>query len=77
MRNLLAVLNGSKDITAARTRAYELLSACGAAVTADKKLGGAVAMAFLGNHNMTHEQTQRGALVTIAFEVNCNAWTGQ
>lgn len=75
IRNTLAVLNGGRSIVAARTRAYELLSACGAAIAADKKLGGAVAMAYLGNHTATQEQTQRGALVTIAFEVNCQAWT--
>ena len=75
IRNVLAVLNGGRDIEPARTRAYALLSACGAAIAADKKLGGAVGMAYLGNHSMTQEQTQRGALVTIAFEVNCQAWT--
>jgi hypothetical protein len=75
LRNMLAVLDGSKDVERARVRAYALLSACGAAVAADKRLGGAVAMAFLGGHTAVQEQTQRGALVTIAFEVNCQGWT--
>lgn len=77
VRSVLAVLNGSKDIAAARQRAYDLLSFCGAAVAADKTLGGAVAMASMGTHQMTPEQAQRGALVTIVFSVDMQAWTGR
>jgi hypothetical protein len=75
LRCMVAVMNGAKNIAAARTRAYELLSACGAAVAADKKLGGAVALAMLGSHTLSQQQMQRGAVATIVFEVNCDAWT--
>ena len=75
VRSLIAVLNGAGDITAATARAYELLAAVGAAVAADKKLGGAVALATLGNHSTTRSQTSRGALVSIVFDVMCDGWT--
>ena len=75
VRCLIAVRNGAKDVTAATGRAYQLLSQCGAAVAADKTLGGAVAMASLGSHQVTRDQDQRGAEATIVFEVNCDAWT--
>jgi hypothetical protein len=75
IRSLIAVLNGAQDVTAATERAYELLAAVGSAVAADKKLGGAVAMATLGNHATTRSQTSRGALVSMMFEVMCDGWT--
>lgn len=77
VQNMLAVLDGSRDVTAARTRAYKLLAAAGQAVTGDKTLGGAVAMARPGDHSLTQEQGQRGALVTIMFEVTVSAWTSR
>lgn len=77
IQSLIAVLNGAKDVTAAMTRAYELLAAAGAALAADKKLGGAVALATLGNHSTTREQTAKGAVVSLVFEVNCDAWTSR
>jgi hypothetical protein len=75
VRSLIAVLNGAKDVTAATARAFELLAAVGAALAADKKLGGAVALATLGNHSTTRAQTAKGALVSIVFDVNCDGWT--
>lgn len=77
IQSLIAVLNGAKDVTAATARAYELLAAAGAALAADKKLGGAVALATLGNHSTTREQTAKGAVVSVVFEVNCDAWTSR
>lgn len=75
IQSLLAVLNGAKNVTAARTRAYQLLGGIGAAITADRKLGGAVALARLGGHSLKQEQTAKGALISVVFEVSCEAWT--
>jgi hypothetical protein len=75
IRSLIAVLNGGKDVAAATARAYDLLAAVGAALAADKKLGGAVALATLGNHSTTRAQTSKGTLVSLMFEVNCDGWT--
>jgi hypothetical protein len=75
VHNMVAVRDGSTDIAAARIRAYELLAACGAALTADKTLGGAVAMARITTSSLTQDQTQRGALATIMFDVAVNAYT--
>lgn len=72
---LLAVLDGGKNIPAARARAYGLLNSVGDAVAADKTLGGAVAMARPGDHSLTQEQTSRGAVITIVFQVEVDAWT--
>lgn len=77
IRNMLAVLDGGGDMTAARARAYSLLNAAADAVTADKTLGGAVAWARPGTHSLTQEQANRGAVVTIVFEVLVDAWTGR
>jgi hypothetical protein len=75
LRSMLGVLNGAKNSPAARARAYEMLDAIGAAIAADKKLGGAVALAYLGDHVFTPSQNQRGAIAEIGFEVVCDAWT--
>lgn len=72
---LLAVLDGGKSIAAARARAYELLDGVGNAVAADRTLGGVVAQARPGDHSLTQEQTPRGAVVTIVFDVAVEAWT--
>jgi len=77
IRNLLAVLNGAKNITAARTRAYSLLGGIGDAIKTDRKLGGAVALARLGDHTLKQEQTAKGALITVIFEVQCEGWTAR
>jgi len=75
VQNMLAVLDGGKDIVAARQRAYDLLGAAGDAVAADKTLSGAVAWARPGGHSLTQEQTPRGAVITIVFEVEIEAFT--
>lgn len=75
VRSLLAVLNGSSDITAARTDAYGLLAACVSALAADKTLGQAVATARVGAHTLVQEQAPKGAIATIYFDVEITAWT--
>lgn len=69
------VLNGSADMTAARARAYELAAACGAAVAADRTLGGIVMSAYVTSQSLLQQQREKGALATVEFGVGCDAFT--
>jgi len=71
------VRDGSGDIAAARARAYALVSACGSAVGADQRLGGAVMAARLGRVSLAQSQDSLGALAVIEFTVPCDAFTGR
>jgi hypothetical protein len=75
VRSVIAVLNGAGDIAAARTRAYELLAACGSVLTADKTLGGTVMLATLGASSLSQQQGPRGALAMLDFTVVADAYT--
>lgn len=75
VRCAASVRNGSADMTAARTRAYELLGYIGHALAADKTLGGAVMKATLGAHVLRQAQDSRGAVATVVFEVAVDAMT--
>lgn len=75
IHNAVSVLNGSSDMTAARTRAYAILADLGAAIAADPRLGGAVMRAQIAAANLTQSQTQQGALAEIVFDVDCDAFT--
>lgn len=70
------VLDGQGDIAAARTRAYVLHAACGAAVRADRKLGGTVGDSHMGPHALRQEQRPDGAVATVTFAVACDTYTG-
>jgi hypothetical protein len=69
------VLDGTGDITAARTRAYQLHAACGAAIAADHTLGQTVLRAVPGPGSLTQQQTTRGALARVVFPVTIDAYT--
>ena len=73
----IEVIDAGTDITAARARAYQLHAACGAAVAADKTLGGAVLRASLGMGSLQQQQTDAGARARLVFPVNCDAYTGR
>jgi hypothetical protein len=77
IQSMIAVLNGSNDLAAARTRAYALLGDCGQILAADKTLGGAVGMTSIGSHALTQDQTPRGAIATLVFGVDVRAFTGR
>jgi hypothetical protein len=70
------VLNGQGDMTAARTRAYALLAACGAVVRADRTLAGTVSDSHIGTHALRQEQRPDGAVATVTFTVACDTFTG-
>jgi len=76
IRCVAVVLRGSDDITGARQRAYQLLSEAGAAITADRKLGGTVMRAMISSHSLDQAQTTQGAQAAVAFEVSCDAYSG-
>lgn len=69
------VIDPGGDIAAARTRAYALHAACGAAIAADHRLGGTVLRAVPGMGSLTQQQTTRGALARIVFPVQVDAYT--
>lgn len=71
------VIDKNGDITAARTRAYALHAACGAAIAADHTLGGAVLRASIGIGSLQQTQTQAGALARVVFPVNIDAFTSR
>jgi len=74
---VIEVADPGGDIAAARTRAYALHAACGAAVAADHTLGGAVLNAWLGTGTLTQQQTTAGALARVVFGVSVDAYTGR
>jgi len=76
IRCAAAVLRGGDDIAGVRRRAYELMGEAGAAVAADRTLGGAVMRAMVSSHSLTQGLTQQGAQAVVVFEVSCDAYTG-
>ncbi|SRR6266704_3848661 len=73
----IEVLDGEHDVAAARTRAYELHAACGAAIAADHTLGKTVLRASPGFGSLRQQQTGDGALARVVFPVNVDAYTGR
>jgi hypothetical protein len=70
------VLDGQNDMTAARTRAYALLAACGAVIRADRGLGGTVGDSHIASHALRQDPTPDGAKATVTFGVACDTFTG-
>lgn len=71
------VLDPGGDIAAARTRAYALHAACGAAITADRTLGKVVLGATPGLGSLQQQQQANGALATVTFPVAIDAYTSR
>jgi hypothetical protein len=69
------VIDPGADITAARTRVYQLHAACGAAIAADRTLGRVVLRAVPGPWTLRQQQTPNGALARIVFGVTIDAYT--
>jgi hypothetical protein len=62
-------------VAGARRRAYELLAEAGAAIAADRQLGGSVMRAMISSHALTMGQTAQGAQAVVVFEVSCDAYS--
>ena len=71
------VIDAGGNLTAARTRAYQLHAACGAAIALDHTLGGAVLRASIGIGSLRQQQTTAGARALVTFPVNCDAYTSR
>ena len=69
------VLDPGADMGAARTRAYQLHAACGAAIAVDRTLGGKVLRATAGLGSLEQQQQQNGALARVTFGVDIDAYT--
>jgi hypothetical protein len=72
---LIVVVDGAGDIKAARTRAYELLSAAAEALAGDRTLGGLVLRASMADHTLRQLQDNRGGVVRVEFTVAIDAYT--
>lgn len=72
---LISVVDGANNVRAARIRAFDLLSAAAAAVTADTTLGGVVMQASVQQLSLNQLQTNGGAEARLVFSVFCDAYT--
>lgn len=77
IRCAVIVRVGGGDASAARHRAYQLLGEIGGVLAGDQRLGGAVMIAQLGSWSLAQGQDGKGALVTLAFNVDVDAFTGR
>lgn len=75
IRCVVAVVLGGTDMAAARKRVYELFTAAGDAVAANRTLNGAVMRASIGSHSLAQYQTDQGAQAVITFAVDCDSYT--
>jgi hypothetical protein len=76
IRCATAVLIGGDGVSGARRRAYELLTEAGAAIAANRQLGGSVMRAMISSHSLAMDQTPKGAQAVVMFEVSCDAYSG-
>ena len=60
---------GSTTFTVCRARVDRILEAVSAALAEDRTLGGLVSQAWITNGLVTQEQTGRGALVVVEFQI--------
>lgn len=67
---------GGGDISAARTRVYQMLADIGGILAADPTLGVPVLSARIGSVSLTQRQaTGQGAVARIEFDVDIDAYT--
>jgi hypothetical protein len=71
------VASGDTDPAVVRTAAYGIVSGLGAAIDADRRLGGLVMRAAIGGHTLTQQQTSRGAQAAISFHVVTTGFTAR
>lgn len=64
-------------IAKARQRAYELLAACGAAIDADRRLGGTVMRATVGASSLRQVPDPKGITAIVEFTVEIDAYAGR
>lgn len=64
-------------LPATRARAYDLLDQVSTVLATDPTLGGAVMVASLADHTLEQQQDASGALATIRFGVQVDAYTSR
>jgi hypothetical protein len=75
--SVCATGSAAAAIVTARTRAYELVAACGAAIAADRRLGGTVMRATMGASSLRQVPDQNGLVATVEFAVDIDAYSGR
>lgn len=75
IRCSIGVLNGANSTANARARTYELFAVVGKSLAADKTLGGVVLSASLGDWSFSVPETDAGAVSTLTFNVEIDAYT--
>jgi hypothetical protein len=75
VRCAVSVRDGTGDPVAPRTRAFELLSVVGGVLAANPSLGGACMQAGIGAWSLIDDQATTGAVATIAFSIDIDAFT--
>jgi len=75
IRCVSAVRDGTGDAAAASTRAFTLLGAVGAALAADRHLGGLVLTARVGDWTLTVTPDTRGVIAELFFNIEIDAYT--
>jgi len=73
----LGVLNGDRDLTAARARAYQIHGAAGATLAGNQSLGGVVMSAQMGDHSLRYSDTDAGMLARVNFTIRVDAYTSR
>jgi hypothetical protein len=74
IHNAIRILKG-RDPVAARARALALLGEVGTAIQTDRSLAGTVMTSWVSAWSLEGQQSQRGALATVLFDVSCQAET--
>lgn len=69
------VLSGKTAVAPVRQRAYGIVSGLGAAIDRNRTLNKTVMRAMIGAHTLTQQQTPKGAMAAISFEVDLTAYT--
>jgi hypothetical protein len=71
----LACWDGSDNVAARRTRAFQLMSAVDTAIRTDLSLGGSCLFSGIDQHTTNYRQTNAGAAVVITFSITYKART--
>lgn len=74
VHNVLSVFRGNAKVADARAQLIDLFNTFDAAIKADPKLGGTVAMARLADYELLPMFTETGAHVAMRITVNVRAW---
>lgn len=75
VEGLISSWRGEKDFSLVDVEAFSLLKMLRAAVAADRKLGGVVALARFTSGSLVHEIEGDGSVASIPFTISVQAWS--